>query len=59
MDPEKIEAIMSWPAPRKVTHVRPSMGLARHYKKFTEGYSIGRVEYMYGLRMHACEPVVP
>ena len=50
---------MSWPAPRKVTDVRPSMGLEVYYRKFTKGYSVGKVEYMYGLRRPACEPVVP
>ena len=53
-DLEKIEAVMSWPAPRKLTYVRSFVGLAGHCKKFTEGYSAGKVEYMYRLRGPAC-----
>ena len=59
IDPEKIEAMMSWPAPRKLTEVRYSMGLAGYCKRFTRGYSAGKVEPMYRLRRLACELVVP
>ena len=59
VDPEKIEAIMSWPAPRKITNVRPFVGLAGYCRKFTEGYSTGKVESMYSLKRPTCELVVP
>ena len=59
IDPEKIEATMSWPAPRKMIDVRSFMELAGYCRRFTEGYSVGKVEYMYRLRRLAYELVVP
>ena len=59
VDPKKIEAVMSWPAPRKLTIVRSFVGLAGYCKKFTEGYSADKVEPIYKLRKPACELVVP
>ena len=41
MDPEKIEAIMNWPTPRKVIDVRNSMGLAGYYRRFIEEFIQG------------------
>ena len=59
IDPKKIEAMMSWPNPRKLKNVRSFMGLAGYCKRFTEGYSIGKVESMYRLRNPTYELVVP
>ena len=59
VDPENIEAVMTWPAPRKLTDVRYFVGLAGYCKRFTEGYYAGKVESMYRLRKFACELVVP
>ena len=59
VDPEKIEAIMSWPASRKMTDVRSFVGLAGYCRKFIEGYFASKVEPMYRLRRHACELIVP
>ena len=39
VNPIKIEAIMKCPTPRNRTDVRYFMGLARYYKRFTEGFS--------------------
>ena len=59
VDPENIEAIMSCPSPRKMTDVRPFVGLAGHCRKFIEEYFVGKVEPIYRLRRPACELVVP
>ena len=59
VDPENIEAMRSWPAPRKLTDVRYFVGIVGYCKRFTEGYSVGKAKSMYRLRTPACELVVP
>ena len=59
VEPEKIEAMMSWPTPTKLTDVRSFVGLAGYCRRLTEGYSASKVESMYRLRKPACEHVVP
>jgi hypothetical protein len=39
VDPEKIEAIREWLAPKNVMEVRSFMGLASYYKGFIAGFS--------------------
>ena len=38
VDLGKIEAIMSWPAPKNAKEVRSFMGLAGYYRRFVEGF---------------------
>ena len=59
MDPENIESMMSWHTPRKLTDVISFVGLAGYCRRFIEGYYVGKVEYMYGLRRLACGLVDP
>lgn len=39
MDAGKVEAILSWPAPRNAKEVRSFMGLVGYYRRFMEGFS--------------------
>ena len=39
VDPEKIEAVISWKAPRNVTEIKSFLGLAGYYRRFIEGFS--------------------
>ena len=59
VDPEKVEAMRSCPALKNLTEVRSFMGLVGYCKRFTEGYSVGKVESMNRTRKIACELVVP
>ena len=56
---ENIEAIMNWPTPRNVIDVRYFMGLVGYYRRFIEGFSACKVEYVCNLRRPVCELVVP
>ena len=58
-DPEKIEAMMIWPAPRKLTDIRPFVGLAGYCRNLTKEDFVGKMEPMYRMRNPACELVVP
>ena len=39
MDERKVQAILDWPPPCKVTELWSFLGLANYYKKFVQGYS--------------------
>ena len=39
VDPEKVEAVMSWERPKSVFDIRSFLGLAGYYKRFIEDFS--------------------
>ena len=39
VDPEKVEAVMSWERPKSIFEMRSFLGLAGYYKRFIEDFS--------------------
>ena len=46
VDPEKVEAVMSWERPKSVFEIRSFLGLAWYYRRFIEDFSRSVVPMM-------------
>ena len=39
MDERKVQAVIDWPTPTKVTELQSFLGLANYYRRFIKGHS--------------------
>jgi len=39
MQKEKVEGVLSWPAPRNIKEVQKSLGLANYYRRFIKDFA--------------------
>ena len=39
MDPAKVEAVLKWPAPRRIKELQAFLGFANFYRRFIDGFS--------------------
>ena len=58
VDPEKVEAVMSWERPKSVFEIRSFLGLVGYYMRFENGLKLSIRGRIVGLRLHDTDSMV-
>ena len=58
VDPEKVEAVMSWERPMSIVEIRCFLGLAGYYKRFGNGLKLSIRARIVGLRLQDRDSMV-
>ena len=58
VDPEKVEAVMSWERPKSVFEIRSFLGLAGYYRRFENGLKLSIRGRIVGFRLWDMDSMV-
>ena len=58
VDPEKVEAVMSWERPKSVFEIRSFLGLAGYYRRFENGLKLSIRSSIIGFRLRDMDSMV-
>ena len=58
VDPEKVEAVMSWERPKSVFEIRSFLGLAGYYRRFENGLKLSIRGRIVGFRLRDMDSMV-
>ena len=58
VNPEKVEAVMSWERPKSVFEIRSFLGLAGYYRRFENGLKLSIRGRIVGFRLRDMESMV-
>ena len=58
VDPEKVEAVMSWERPKSVFEIRSFLGLAGYYRRFENGLKLSIRGWIVGFRLRDMDSMV-
>ena len=58
INPEKVEAVMSWERPKSVFEIRSFLGLAGYYRRFENGLRLSIRGRIVGLRLRDMDSMV-
>ena len=58
VDPEKVEAVMSWERPKAIFEIRSFLGLAGYYERLENGLKLSIRGRIVGLRLRDMDSMV-
>ena len=58
VDPEKVEAVMSWERPKSVFEIHSFLGLAGYYRRFENGLKLSIRGRIIGFRLRDMDSMV-